>query len=55
MSEHALSEELLDAMARQLAARKRRLLSGDSPLGWKVGFGAPAAMSKLGISEPLVG
>lgn len=42
-------------MAVQLASRRRLLGAGDRPLGWKVGFGAPAAMQKLGISEPLVG
>lgn len=42
-------------MAAQLASRRQRLGSGDKPLGWKVGFGAPAAMQKLGITTPLVG
>lgn len=42
-------------MRAQLAARRERLAAGDRPLGWKVGFGAPAAMEKLSISAPLVG
>ena len=42
-------------MAAQLASRRQRLDAGDKPLGWKVGFGAPAAMQKLGIPSPLVG
>lgn len=42
-------------MASQLASRRQRIGSGDKPLGWKVGFGAPAAMQKLGITAPLVG
>jgi 2-keto-4-pentenoate hydratase len=42
-------------MQAQLAQRRRRLDAGDMPLGWKVGFGAPAVMEKLGISAPLVG
>lgn len=42
-------------MAEQLAKRRARIAAGEKPLGWKVGFGAPAMMEKLGISAPLVG
>lgn len=42
-------------MRAQLAARRARLDAGDRPLGWKVGFGAPAIMTKFGIAAPLVG
>jgi 2-keto-4-pentenoate hydratase len=42
-------------MQAQLELRRRRLAAGDEPLGWKVGFGAPAMLAKLGISGPLVG
>jgi 2-keto-4-pentenoate hydratase len=42
-------------MRQQLAARRARIARGEAPLGWKVGFGAPAAMEKLGIAAPLVG
>lgn len=42
-------------LTAQLARRRERLNSGEKALGWKVGFGAPAAMQKLGISAPLVG
>ena len=42
-------------MATQLERRRERLASGDRPLGWKVGFGAPAALERLGIEGPLVG
>jgi 2-keto-4-pentenoate hydratase len=42
-------------MTAQLAGRRARLAAGDRPLGWKVGFGAPAAMEKLKITGPLVG
>ena len=42
-------------MARQLTRWHERLKSGEKALGWKVGFGAPAAMEKLGITAPLVG
>ena len=42
-------------MAAQLEKRRARIAAGEMPLGWKVGFGAPAAMQKLGLSAPLVG
>ena len=42
-------------MTAQLATRRARIAAGEQPLGWKVGFGAPAAMAKLGITAPLVG
>ena len=42
-------------MRAQLARRRELLAAGDAPLGWKVGFGAPAAMTMLRIDAPLVG
>jgi len=42
-------------MRAQLALRAERIAAGEKPLGWKVGFGAPAAMKKLQIEAPLVG
>jgi 2-keto-4-pentenoate hydratase len=42
-------------MATQLKLRQDRLEAGEKPLGWKVGFGAPTAMERLGIDAPLVG
>ena len=42
-------------MKLQLRMREQQLLAGARPLGWKVGFGAPAAMARLGISAPLTG
>jgi 2-keto-4-pentenoate hydratase len=42
-------------MAAQFGARRARIAAGDRPLGWKVGFGAPAAMAKFKITAPLVG
>lgn len=42
-------------MAAELGHWRRRLTAGEKPLGWKVGFGAPAAMEKLSIHAPLVG
>ncbi|MFP6735107.1 MAG: hypothetical protein VB959_14850 [Rhodospirillales bacterium] len=42
-------------MQRQLETRAALLLAGAKPLGWKVGFGATAALEMLGIDGPLVG
>lgn len=42
-------------MAAQRALRQRRLDAGATLLGWKVAFGAPAAMKRLGTTRPLVG
>ena len=42
-------------MAAQLATRKQRIAAGEKPFGWKVGFGAPAALERLGLKAPAVG
>jgi 2-keto-4-pentenoate hydratase len=42
-------------MLAQLTERRRRIEAGEASLGWKLGFGVPAAMAKLGIDAPLVG
>ncbi len=42
-------------MKVQLAKRRALIEAGGKPLGWKVGFGAPAMMEKLEITAPLVG
>jgi 2-keto-4-pentenoate hydratase len=42
-------------MTAQLRLRRERLSAGEEPLGWKVGFGSPAAQQKLSIGAPLVG
>ena len=41
-------------MARQFEDRARRLASGEHPIGWKVGFGATAALERLALPGPLV-
>jgi 2-keto-4-pentenoate hydratase len=38
-----------------LERRRRELDDGAEHLGWKAGFGAPAAMGRLGTDRPLVG
>ncbi len=55
MSAAERDSRILRGMERQLAVRRDRLAAGEKPLGWKVGFGAPAAMSRLQIDTPLVG
>ncbi len=42
-------------MREQLARRRKLLAAGDERLGWKIGFGSPAAMATLGTDAPLVG
>lgn len=42
-------------MAAQFALWRGRIAAGEQALGWKVGFGAPVVMDRLGISAPLVG
>jgi 2-keto-4-pentenoate hydratase len=46
---------IVRGMTAQLALRRQRLDAGDKPLGWKVGFGAPAILAQFKISGPLVG
>lgn len=46
---------ILRGMKTQLKLRQARLNAGEKPLGWKVGFGTPAAMENLKIDAPLVG
>jgi len=42
-------------MAQQLTRWHERLKAGEKALGWKVGFGSPAAMERLKLQAPLVG
>jgi len=42
-------------MKAQGVIMREHIAVGDMPLGWKVGFGAPPAMAKLGITAPLIG
>ena len=42
-------------MTAQLATRRARIAAGETPLGWKVGLGAPASLEKLRIAAPAVG
>src|SRR6187549_3068714 len=42
-------------MRGQMELRKRRFNEGAHQVGWKVGFGAPAAQKNLKLTAPLVG
>ena len=42
-------------MEKLLARRAELLAEGATPIGWKLAFGTPAAMEKLGTTGPLVG
>jgi len=51
----AIDERIAEGMREQLATRRALLDEGERHLGWKVGFGSPAAARMLGIDRPLVG
>lgn len=42
-------------MAVQAAERRGRIAAGERPIGWKLGFGTPAALQKFALTGPLVG
>lgn len=50
-----IDDRVKRGMQAQLDVWRHRVIAGERPLGWKVGFGAPAAMSALDIRQPLVG
>jgi 2-keto-4-pentenoate hydratase len=56
----ALRTDLVDpricrGMEAQLARRRERIAAGEAAIGWKVGFGAAAAMQRFNLTAPLVG
>lgn len=55
MSAAHSDSRILRGMEAQLRARQERLDAGEKPVGWKVGFGAPGAMTQLGLDAPLIG
>ena len=55
MSEAFKDPRILRGMEKQLRLRQDRLKAGEKLVGWKVGFGAPAALQRLGLDAPLVG
>ena len=46
---------IVRGMKAQLAERRQRIAAGEAPLGWKLGFGAPASMERLKIPAPICG
>jgi 2-keto-4-pentenoate hydratase len=50
-----LDERIAAGMRDQLALRRERLDHGERPIGWKVGFGSPAAAAQFDLDRPLVG
>ena len=46
---------VLAGMRAQISARAAKLAAGSRRLGWKAGFGAPAALAKFRLAGPLVG
>lgn len=40
---------------QQLARRRERLAAGERHLGWKLAFGAPAALEQTGLAAPVLG
>jgi 2-keto-4-pentenoate hydratase len=51
----APDERVAAGMREMLAARDARRRAGERQIGWKLGFGAPAALEALSIDRPLVG
>ena len=46
---------IVRGMTAQLTVRRQLLNAGHKALGWKLAFGGPAAMERLGTNAPLVG
>ena len=55
MSEALADPRIAGGMSAQAALRNRKTRAGERVIGWKVGFGAPAAMEKLRLTAPLMG
>jgi 2-keto-4-pentenoate hydratase len=55
MSPTLKDSRIAEGLRAQMALREKHLADGARQAGWKVGFGAPAAMEKLKLTAPLVG
>jgi 2-keto-4-pentenoate hydratase len=42
-------------MVRLLEERERMIAGGAMPLGWKLGFGSPSGLERMGLRAPLAG
>jgi len=51
----SLIPSVVAGLEQQSSGRRRLLDQGARHLGWKAGFGTPAAMAKLGTQAPLIG
>lgn len=51
----SLDPRIAAGTAAMLSLRAAALGSGVAPLGWKLGFGSPAALASFGTDRPLVG
>jgi 2-oxo-3-hexenedioate decarboxylase len=45
----------VSGLEAQLARRRELLAAGARAVGWKIGFGSPEALARLGLEGPLVG
>lgn len=55
MSDSLNDPRIAKGMQAQMELRKRRFNEGAHQVGWKVGFGAPAALEKLQLTMPIIG
>ena len=55
MSASLSDPRIAKGMRTQIDLRRKRTGAGAKQIGWKVGFGAPAAKEKLRIGMPLIG
>lgn len=46
---------IASGLKTQLARRRTRIATGEQPIGWKLGLGAPAMLEKFELRAPLVG
>jgi 2-keto-4-pentenoate hydratase len=50
-----IDERVLDGLRKQLGDWRGALDGGAGRVGWKIGFNAPPAQERYGISEPVIG
>ena len=55
MSETLNDPRIAEGMRAQMELLRRKLDSGARQIGWKDGFGAPAAKEKMNLTAPIVG
>lgn len=55
MTIDSMDVRVLRGLETQFERRQAGLDAGEEPIGWKVGFGAAAAMERLQIDAPLIG